>query len=119
MIVVLCYLQIGFESHCLTVFYKFTRNTIFRVQLVIQLLVAIAYYVLATTVFLGDDVGMHYKVLPYYFPRYDVWLLAVAGLVLIAIFEEMTKRIIRRLFDRDHSRLRIFFSTKLGMWSPR
>jgi bacteriorhodopsin len=118
MVVVLCYLMIGLESPLLTLCHKFTKNTIFRIQLVIQLLIIIAYYALASTVFLGESNSQR-KSYNYYYPRYDVWLLALAGLVVIALFEELTKMTIRKLFDRDHSRLRIFFSTKLGMWSPR
>ena len=55
----------------------------------------------------------------YYYPSYYIWLLALASIVVIAVIEELTKRRVRELYERDHNRLKIFFSTKLGMWSPR
>jgi len=39
--------------------------------------------------------------------------------MLLVLFEELTKKKVRRLFTKDHQMLVIFFSTKLGMWSPR
>jgi hypothetical protein len=45
--------------------------------------------------------------------------MCIGGLVVLILFEEVTKRKIRTLFERDHLRLKIFFSTKLGMWSPK
>jgi hypothetical protein len=43
----------------------------------------------------------------------------LAALIILAIIEEVTKKKVRALYDRDHNRLSIFYSTKLGMWSPR
>jgi hypothetical protein len=54
-----------------------------------------------------------------YYPSYKVWLSAIGALALITLVEELIKKHVRRLFERDHNRLSIFFSTKLGMWSPR
>lgn len=54
MVTVLLYLQIGVESTLLTLFHKFTKNTIFKAQLFLQFLVIVAYYALASSVFLGS-----------------------------------------------------------------
>jgi hypothetical protein len=43
----------------------------------------------------------------------------LAALLIIASVEELTKKTVRKLYERDHNRLSIFFNTRLGMWSPR
>ena len=67
---------------------------------------------------MGDSNSQR-KSINYYYPTYKIWLSALAVLVIVAIIEELIKIHIRTLFERDHNRLSIFFSTKLGMWSPR
>jgi len=54
-----------------------------------------------------------------YLHNHLVWTFLIAGLIVAALMEEFSKRRIQKLFDRDHLRLNIFFSTKLGMWSPK
>lgn len=110
LLVLLSYLCIGLESSKGTLFYKFTGNSLFKLVLGAHFLFIIAYYALSTTVFQSGA--------PYY-PSWRVWLLAIGSLVVLAVYEEVTKMHIRKLFERDHNRLSIFFSTKLGMWSPR
>jgi hypothetical protein len=109
---VLSFLAIGLESPKATLFYKFTQNMIFRWILGLQILFIIVYYCLSVGVFQGKD-SRHY------YPSYRVWLSGLAALIILAIIEEVTKKKVRALYDRDHNRLSIFYSTKLGMWSPR
>ena len=120
LLIMLCYLCIGYESPNQTLLYKFTRNKYFRINLFIQLLFTIAYYLISTIPFLGPNYP-HDGILNenYYYPRYEIWLCALGSILIIALIEELTKRKVRRLFERDHNRLAIFFSTKLGMWSPK
>lgn len=104
---------IGLESSKSTLFYKFTSNFSFRVILLLDAVFIIAYYALSTSIFQTDtSIGLYY-------PSYRVWLCALAALVILVIYEELTKKHVRHLFERDHNRLSIFFSTRLGMWSPR
>ncbi|CDW88835.1 transmembrane protein [Stylonychia lemnae] len=120
LLIILTYLSIGYESPNYTLLFKFTKNKYFRLNLVIQVLITVAYYLLSTMSFLGPNYPHDYTDLGnYYYPQYDVWLCAIASLLIIALIEELTKKKVRKLFDRDHNRLMIFFSTKLGMWSPR
>jgi hypothetical protein len=71
-------------------------------------------------VFFGPNYpSTNYQEWNYYYPSYKIWLCALASIVIMALIEELTKTKVRELYDRDHNRLKIFFSTKLGMWSPR
>lgn len=121
LLVILCYLAIGFESPNYTLFYKFTKNRIFRRVLILQFFLIITYYLLSTMVFLGPQVSVKSvkDSWDYYYPTYQVWLCALGVLVLLSVIEETTKSKVRHLYERDHNRLTIFFNTKLGMWSPR
>jgi hypothetical protein len=119
LLVMLSYSCIGLESPKSTLLYKFTSNSIFKLVLLLQLAFVIAYYCLSTTVFQASDGSSAVVVGGYYYPSYRVWLCAVAALLVLAVAEEMSKKHVRKLFERDHNRLSIFFSTKLGMWSPR
>jgi uncharacterized membrane protein YbhN (UPF0104 family) len=104
---------IGLESSKSTLFYKFTGNYSFKVILLLDTAFIIAYYALSTSIFQTDtSSGLYY-------PSYRVWLCALAALIILVIYEELTKKHVRHLFERDHNRLSIFFSTRLGMWSPR
>lgn len=119
LLVILTYLCIGYESAKSTLLYKFTSNLLFRMVLFLQLLFIVLYYVLSTTTVFQDRFESDKAVSGLYYPSYRVWLCAAGGLVAIATVEELTKKRIRKLYERDHNRLSIFFSTKLGMWSPR
>ena len=91
---------------------------LFRYQLAAQLVFTVVYYLIATLKFLGDN-QEEVDASQYYYPEYGIWLCVIGSLLILGLFEELTKTKVRTLFERDHSRLKIFFSTKLGMWSPR
>ena len=79
----------------------------------------ITYYALSATVFQASVGSSSTVVGGCYYPSYRVWLAALAALAMLAVVEELTKKHVRRLYERDHNRLSLFFSTKLGMWSPK
>ena len=53
LLIILSYFSIGFESPNYTLFYKFTKNKVFRLILLLQVIFAITYFLLSTMVFLG------------------------------------------------------------------
>ncbi len=112
LIITLSFLTIGLESPKATLFYKFTSNKVFKAVLLSQLIFVLLYYSLSTTVFQERNTN-------HYYPSYRVWLSALAVLIVLVACEEETKKKIRILYKRDHSRLSIFFQTRLGMYSPR
>jgi len=48
-----------------------------------------------------------------------MWLAVAVCLLFIVIMEERTKREVRRLLKHDAVKLKIYYETKLGMWSPK
>lgn len=110
----LSYWAIGLESSKSTLLYKFTENSLFRGVLALQLLFIVAYYALSTTVFQDSTPSVEM-----YYPSWRVWLSLIGALITLAVYEEQSKKHVRKLYERDHLRLQIFFKTKLGMWSPR
>ena len=79
---------------------------------------AVVFYLIASFAILGGSQEIRERS-KFFYPSYQVWLVSLGFLAVLILYEELTKKTIRKLFDRDHSRLMIFFSTKLGMWSPR
>lgn len=53
------------------------------------------------------------------FPHYLSLLSLAATVLILLVFEERHKVKIREQFSYDGKMMQIFFSTKLGMWSPR
>jgi len=52
-------------------------------------------------------------------PHYSSWLLLIVSVGLLIMYEEIEKTQIREQFDIDGRMMSIFFTTRLGMWSPR
>lgn len=89
------------------------HNVTFLRTVACQLLVALAY--LGFVVLHFRVTGVEVAVLPHY----ASWaLLVVFSLALIA-YEEAEKKKIRHRYTIDGRFMKIFFTTRLGMWSPR
>ena len=58
--------------------------------------------------FLGESVA-----------HYGSWLSLIIGMSLVLIYEEKKKFDVREQYDTDGKMMSIFFTTRLGMWSPR
>jgi hypothetical protein len=65
-------------------------------------MIMITYYILSTTVFLGHGNWKNKNSAKYYEPHYEIYLISLGGIVVIAVFEELTKRRVRHLFVKDH-----------------
>ena len=112
-------MAIGLESPKSTLLYKFTSNKIFKAVLSLQIVFIILYFGLSTSVFQKSFSNVSGRSAVHYYPSYRIWLSVVAVLLILFAVEELTKRTTRKLYKRDHERLKIFFNTRLGMWSPR
>mmetsp|Transcript_9959 Transcript_9959/g.7491 ORF Transcript_9959/g.7491 Transcript_9959/m.7491 type:complete len:120 (+) Transcript_9959:347-706(+) len=117
------YLSVGIESILYSFWNKFTKNKIFRAVLLLQLAILLANFFIQFYVIIPnwhDQLERDKQInIQYYTPSYVVALVIIAGMLVLILFEEITKHKIRQLFVQDHQMLSIFFEIRLGMWSPR
>jgi uncharacterized protein (DUF39 family) len=73
--------------------------------------IVIAFYVIEATDFK--------KFISYFIPHYGAFIGVFVGIVIVIVYEEIQKSSIREQFDIDGKMMNIFFTTRLGMWSPR
>ena len=51
--------------------------------------------------------------------HYGSWVALLVGMILLLVYEEKKKNDLREQYDTDGKMMSIFFTTRLGMWSPR
>lgn len=89
-------LAIGYETPIDTIFNNFTQNTIFKTILALQLIIIVVYFGLSTAVFMDWDSTKTY------YPNWQIWVLSFVSVLIVILFEEVTKIKVRTLFERDH-----------------
>ena len=47
------------------------------------------------------------------------WGIVALSIIILLVYEEKQKQNIRDQYDIDGKMMEIFFTTRLGMWSPR
>lgn len=98
------------------------NNIYFMRAILSQILLAIVYMVVVPLVKFGSvqDAEVGYsEYLSSNLPHYSSWIATAVLILLLLLYEENQKIKIKEQYEIDGKMLNIFFTTRLGMWSPR
>jgi magnesium-transporting ATPase (P-type) len=111
--IIILTMSLGFEHERHSAYrrrYYITKNQPFMTVFIVELVILIVYFILFTTMSDIDDM---------YFPNYVFWIVLFFHCIIIMIADPFIKRIIETQYEKDQTRLSLFYEIKLGMYSPK
>ena len=106
-------LSIGFESN--NALQRGHMNSRFHIQMVIQLICTVCYYILRMVFTkLSDKDEVKLKLF-----KWEVYPTLIVGLLIVALIQYCVQLKVQRLFEKDQFFLETNYQTKLGIWSPK
>ena len=110
-------LVLGFEHERYTVYvrrYMIWRNKALILSIFGMSLFYLTYFSAYFIIIASIQNSKHF-----YFPNYILWIILIIHGTLIAASDQVTKKIVRNQYNRDQTRLKLFYEIKLGMYSPK
>jgi hypothetical protein len=117
MCIITIILVLGYEHERYTTYhrrYMIWKNNILVLLVFIMFFLYVIYFAIYFTV-----VGITEEKKNYYFPHYILWIILFVHIILLVIGEYLIKKVVINQYNRDQTRLKLFYEIKLGMYSPK